>query len=383
MPHFGRNLLILAQGDTNKLPSLWVFLLITLGLLLLIVGGTSFTMHFLQRKRRQSLQRRIANGEVDLEILGVKRLTVPQEILDKMPLHTYATHHDAQLVPPAPQQEGSSDTNLERRASPSAPAFSQHTCAICLDDFVANETTVRELPCLHIFHPECVDSFLVNNSSLCPMCKHSTLPRGYCPTLITNAMVRRERAIRKARRRAQNRAALQSGFRGAGGRTGISSSRMSVNMSQRGPPPSEHHRLYREALAETILGRSFGRPSPHGQNDPLQSPPPPSYSLSQNDTALRRSDQDVDIEMGQTSPLPVQSQPPATDPTMQSPDTAPDVSHQLATQPPPDDDRRGEWARQRALSMIGRRRSIVDADEEERRRPAWRRAIGKVWPGLA
>ena len=31
------------------------------------------------------------------------------------------------------------------------------------------------------------------------MCKKTTLPLGYCPERITNAMVRRERAIRRLR----------------------------------------------------------------------------------------------------------------------------------------------------------------------------------------
>ena len=79
--------------------------------------------------------------------------------------------------------------------------FSQPTCAICLDDFVPGGTTVRELPCKHIFHPECIDSFLRENSSLCPMCKKTVLPKGYCPAMVTNAMVRRERLVRRMRDR--------------------------------------------------------------------------------------------------------------------------------------------------------------------------------------
>ena len=79
--------------------------------------------------------------------------------------------------------------------------FSQTTCSICLDDFMHDETTVRELPCNHIFHPECIDPFLLNNSSLCPLCKKSVLPPGYCPVQVTNIMVRRERLLRRTRQR--------------------------------------------------------------------------------------------------------------------------------------------------------------------------------------
>ena len=44
------------------------------------------------------------------------------------------------------------------------------TCAICVEDF-QNGERVKELPCKHIFHPTCVDEWLNNHSSLCPLCK--------------------------------------------------------------------------------------------------------------------------------------------------------------------------------------------------------------------
>ena len=44
------------------------------------------------------------------------------------------------------------------------------TCAICVEDF-QNGERVKELPCKHIFHPICVDEWLNNHSSLCPLCK--------------------------------------------------------------------------------------------------------------------------------------------------------------------------------------------------------------------
>lgn len=79
--------------------------------------------------------------------------------------------------------------------------YSQPTCPICLEDYESGISEIRELPCGHIFHPECIDMFLANNSSLCPLCKKSAFPIGYCPTKITNAMVRRERNLRRLRSR--------------------------------------------------------------------------------------------------------------------------------------------------------------------------------------
>lgn len=192
-------------SNSSGIPSLWVFLIIVLAILLAVVLITSVLMHCVQRRQRRALQRRVANGEVDLEALGIKRLNVPQDLLDKMPQYIFT-----------PKAEGGTDTTevTENTVKPeangtaagisSAPRevqFTQSTCPICLDDFVHSETTVRELPCNHIFHPECIDPFLRDNSSLCPMCKKSALPPGYCPVVVTNLMVRRERLLRRMRER--------------------------------------------------------------------------------------------------------------------------------------------------------------------------------------
>lgn len=261
-------------GQDTQFPHLWVFLLVVLSILLAIIALTTITMQLVQRRRRESLRRRVASGEVDLEALGIKRLTVPQDALNKMPLYIYGQQD--LYATSSPRSSGSTGTNASRPRlttmtafddvgeksptvviSPSdrhlqstasgAAAFapddddeppisparppaalartitsrtlprehyaayrpsptSQPTCAICLDDFTLPSsselgTLVRELPCHHIFHPECVDTFLRDSSSLCPMCKKSALPRGYCPRNITNAMVRRERLVRRIRER--------------------------------------------------------------------------------------------------------------------------------------------------------------------------------------
>ncbi|GJN37300.1 hypothetical protein PR202_gb26236 [Eleusine coracana subsp. coracana] len=42
-------------------------------------------------------------------------------------------------------------------------------CCICLSKF-SNDEDLRELPCAHVFHMECVDKWLEINA-LCPLCK--------------------------------------------------------------------------------------------------------------------------------------------------------------------------------------------------------------------
>ena len=217
----------------GRIPSLWVLLVAIVALLFLMLALTSGAMHLILRSRRKSLQRRVSSGEVNLEALGIKRLTVPQDLIEKLPLFTYDLEEE-ELQPPQPKKSSTSTTTpiepddasegssaSSNRASnyhdfPAPPlsligddasnldsdltnkylSESQPTCHICLDDFESGITTIRELPCGHIFHPDCIDSFLSNNSSLCLMCKKSVLPKGYCPTRITNAMVRRERNLR-------------------------------------------------------------------------------------------------------------------------------------------------------------------------------------------
>lgn len=42
------------------------------------------------------------------------------------------------------------------------------TCACCISDYITGER-IRELPCLHRFHLECIDEWLIAKP-LCPVC---------------------------------------------------------------------------------------------------------------------------------------------------------------------------------------------------------------------
>lgn len=220
------------ENPSNML-ALWSFFLIVIGSLIVIVIGVSLGMHLIQRRRRKSLQRRVETGEVDLEASGIKRLIVPLAHVKSFPLYTYNGEVDFMSSPPTPSSTGnpmssrslrSSRTRSHHHDSRSAvsdfrPPGSirskrsglagtvdttatnfQPNCHICLTRFEHRVSIIRELPCGHIFHPECIDEFLAQNSSLCPMCKHCMLPQGYSPK-ITNGMVHRERALRRLRGR--------------------------------------------------------------------------------------------------------------------------------------------------------------------------------------
>ncbi|KAM7206695.1 hypothetical protein V8F33_000338 [Rhypophila sp. PSN 637] len=220
----------------SALPSLWVYALIIVGVLLVVITLTSLLMHFVQNRRRASLKRRVRAGEVNLEGMGIKRLTVPMEHIKSFPLYTYhyepsvsspptcPRHHQHGETPTRRGSRGGTDNiappstttrtstfppnNSNTTRSPTSPTSAMfHTatdyqpmCDICLQHYRNRLTVIRELPCGHIFHPECIDEFLNQVSSLCPLCKACMLPSGYCPP-ITNIMVRRERAIRRLRDR--------------------------------------------------------------------------------------------------------------------------------------------------------------------------------------
>jgi hypothetical protein len=206
----------------------WVYFLIILGVLLTVIASTSLLMHFVQSRRRSRLRRRVISGEVNLEAMGIKHLTVPMRHIQTFPLFTYHYEPDLNSPPLSPRSARTARTKTRTRsldqsesakaapvarsatasdlgpASPVAASTAatdyQPTCEICLEPFENRITVIRELPCGHIFHPECIDEFLHEISSLCPICKASMLPEGHCPK-VTNSMVRRERAVRRLRGR--------------------------------------------------------------------------------------------------------------------------------------------------------------------------------------
>lgn len=341
----------------SSLPSLWVFLLLVLGILMVVIASTSVCMHYMQRRRRNTLRERVVTGEVDLEALGIKRLTVPQDLLDQMPLYTYGSGAPLQQAslardttsPLVARDKPNQSTESSRPSSPNpnvqpTPAINrsgshrptilhQPTCAICLDDFVpagsdgsGTGTIVRELPCQHIFHPECVDTFLRDSSSLCPICKRTALPKGYCPRVVTNAMVRRERMIRSIRPDAEG----------------------SVEIGGARLPPMDiqaeenNHAAGRTSRMSRISQR-FGSAPPRQSRQMSELARPPA-------AAVHRSS-----PVGSRRPQRVQ---------------------------PSDAADRREWARQRAEAMLGSPAPLDPDEEEAQTTPRWKKVVRNVFPGF-
>ncbi|KAJ5636731.1 uncharacterized protein N7484_010044 [Penicillium longicatenatum] len=210
-------------------PSLWSFVLAILGTIFGLTLILVVLYRMMQRRRREVLRQRIESGEVDIEHLALNQLKVPGELVEKMPLYTYPNvsttdsknEVEAEVAEVDPRSKTPSPIPEEHEPTPQTPtgirkpqaavinpvtddqstsssstpnryrlSHTQTTCAICLDDFVVGSSTVRELPCGHIFDPGCIDPFLMENSSLCPLCKKSVLPLDSLEISVTNDMLR-------------------------------------------------------------------------------------------------------------------------------------------------------------------------------------------------
>lgn len=366
-----------STGNLAVVPDLWTIVLAVLAAFVAVLAIISGVLHLLQSRRRRDLRRRIAAGQVDLSILGVRKLTVPQDVLDTLPIkpHSEVSQSASAQAEPAPvatatepsavlaEKGAPTATTTPTTATDTAPAaststsasssappthsgiYNQPTCAICIDDFEP-DTPVRLLPCNHIFHTACIDPFFLETSSLCPMCKKSVLPKGYCPAKITNSMVRRERIANLQDQ--DGTVDVQSRSRIA--RLGIPiRSRGAPSAATPDSPQTPMHRL-RGALV---------RPArTHGPGEPA--PAPASVEL-----------RDTTTPAAPGAPLSI---PP----------------HEQACPSHATPQGRREWARRRALQLLGQSRAAHDPaadaleameEERQRRRPWWRKAVAVVFPG--
>ncbi|KAJ5275025.1 hypothetical protein N7505_003570 [Penicillium chrysogenum] len=174
------------QTETNRLfarietgketegasPSIWSFVLAIAGTVLILSIILMIIYRLVLRKRRVQLQRRVNAGQVDIEALALNQMTVPQEVVNKMPLYTYLEinppveptlpqdntsanpiDHDsgdkANSLPPNENNHTQDGAGIQKpeaamikpgqnesRRSKYRLSHTQTTCAICLDDFV-------------------------------------------------------------------------------------------------------------------------------------------------------------------------------------------------------------------------------------------------------
>ncbi|KAL7926893.1 hypothetical protein ACQKWADRAFT_278939 [Trichoderma austrokoningii] len=403
----------LTMKNPDNIPALWIFFLIVISSLLAIIGGISLTMHLIQRRRRHSLRRRVESGEVDLEAMGIKRLTVPYTHVKSFPLFTYNQDPDSLNGPPTPSSPGPRggksrrNRRHDRVVAPGDAIFPseqsvrsarsvrskrsnitgsdttatnfQPNCHICLDRFEHRVTIIKELTCGHIFHPDCIEEYLLENSSLCPMCKYCLLPRGYCPP-ITNGMVRRERALRKLRGRVDlDYSSLESGENKIRGWTrrifhprhhavppDVPLTPIKGNRPDRDASGKKTSTSAEQAVAETEAAREM--------------------PLTPSGTTIMEVSESEEDAVGETTATVTQNPAPTTRKKTRKPQpralkllpTAPEGVELVVTQRA-EGHSPSSFARERMREIASQNAPFEDPDL---RRPKWRRVISSVFPGF-
>ncbi|OJJ47779.1 hypothetical protein ASPZODRAFT_15225 [Penicilliopsis zonata CBS 506.65] len=175
-----------------------------------LVRQENFERHRMRRLREQKVPREILES---LPLYKYPDLAVPQQAILAEECRSKALLHEDKTTDPAPKRSTfafwreingpnsedlilpapstvttrgaglSAEGELKEEPKGCQPWKTQTTCAICLDEFTAGESMVRELPCNHIFHSACIDRFLMQRGNFCPLCKKSVLPEGYYPHL--------------------------------------------------------------------------------------------------------------------------------------------------------------------------------------------------------
>ncbi|KAJ3179274.1 hypothetical protein HDU85_004967 [Gaertneriomyces sp. JEL0708] len=104
-------------------------------------------------------------SELELEV-AASPVPLPGKTLTRQPTHTSLRTTSSALT---------ARTNLSTRTVNVPGAPTSETCAICLGEFMDGEI-IRTLPCAHYFHSECIDPWLMEQSTCCPLCKEDCTP---------------------------------------------------------------------------------------------------------------------------------------------------------------------------------------------------------------
>ncbi|KAJ2259108.1 hypothetical protein GGI13_000169 [Coemansia sp. RSA 455] len=67
--------------------------------------------------------------------------------------------------------DGQSDSKPNLDTADTSPLVEPESCSICLSNIKAGDPLVFLIPCNHAFHEECIGKWLMEKSTLCPLCK--------------------------------------------------------------------------------------------------------------------------------------------------------------------------------------------------------------------
>jgi len=137
----------------------WQIAIIVIGSILAVSFLVSVLIHCrLYQLRRRERNLMIAQHEANVNS-KLKVFTLEKSVLKTFPTKVYNKQLDGSAV--------TSDSSKSATIS--------EICSICLEELVDGET-LRELPCSHLYHMECVDKWLTTKSSHCPLCKQDATP---------------------------------------------------------------------------------------------------------------------------------------------------------------------------------------------------------------
>jgi len=95
-----------------------------------------------------------------------------KEQLNMLPVNTYLTKPKAKTPSNKSNQSSKSKTKEKGNSKKDESSYVE-SCPICIVDYKTGDK-VKTLPCLHRFHRECVDKWLLMKSD-CPICKYDLL----------------------------------------------------------------------------------------------------------------------------------------------------------------------------------------------------------------
>jgi len=95
-------------------------------------------------------------------------------------------NYDELTAVPRPRIRAEPSTATSADVDPLPESIGRETCPICIVDFEDGDD-VRVLPCegKHVFHQTCVDPWLLELSSSCPICRHGTYQIRYLSLLLS------------------------------------------------------------------------------------------------------------------------------------------------------------------------------------------------------
>ncbi|ORZ00404.1 hypothetical protein BCR43DRAFT_485156 [Syncephalastrum racemosum] len=153
---------VLMLPGNSRGPNPWELTLIIVVVLLATGFITSIFMHWHLVRKNRRLREQVEQGLIppppDMLPMGKQMLTPAQ--LEMFPLRTVSKKSS---VAPVASKRNSIITS-------DGQILDEDCCVICLEK-VDEGDVVRELPCKHDYHQNCIDPWLTTKCAECPLCK--------------------------------------------------------------------------------------------------------------------------------------------------------------------------------------------------------------------